>query len=85
MQLRSQLQSTKKGAVSISTYFAKMKAITDGMAMAGFLVNKNDFIMHLLRGIPFEYNPVIDFINSTPTSMEIEDVLVLLLSQEMRI
>lgn len=33
----------------------------------------------------YHLNPVIAFINSTPTSMEVEDVLALLLSQEMRI
>lgn len=49
--------------------------------MAGYMVSKDDFIMHLLQGLPFEYDAVIANINSHRLSLEVEEVLALLLSQ----
>lgn len=53
--------------------------------MAGSPMSNDDFVMHLLQGIPLEYDLVIANINSLPTSLGAEYALALLLSQEIRL
>lgn len=79
MEIKLQLQSTKKERIMVTAYYTKLKELVDGFSMDGQPVSKEDFIMHLLQGLSFEYDVVITNINSQFLSLEIEDVTVLLL------
>lgn len=56
-------------------YFNKMKVIVDNLTMFDSPVSNDDFILHLLQGIPMEYDSVIANVNCLPTSLDVEDVL----------
>lgn len=71
MQLKLRLQSTKKDSSSIN------------LALVGYLVSSDDFIMHLLHGILLEYHVFITDINSQHIPLDIEELHALLLSQSM--
>lgn len=51
MQLKSQFQTTRKWALSISAYFTRLKEMAYNLALASSLINKDDFIMYLLYGV----------------------------------
>lgn len=51
MPLKMQIQTQKKGSMSMTEYFVKMKRIADNLALAGKPVELNDFIMHILTGL----------------------------------
>ena len=80
-----QFQTTKKETLSISTYFCKMKELANSLILVGSFVFDEDFILQLLSGLPLEYDAIIASINSSSTTMTIEEVQSLLLNQEMRI
>ena len=47
--LRMQIQTVKKGPMSMADYFAKIKLIANTLALAGKPVELNDFVMHVLN------------------------------------
>lgn len=55
MPLKMQIQSTKKGSLSVSDYFNKMKKIADSLAIRGNAISSNELIMHLLTGLDDNY------------------------------
>ena len=80
MQLKIQFQTTKKDSLSVSSYFCKMKESVNELTMAAHNVSNNDFILQLLVGFPLEYDAIVGTINSSQTTMEMEDVQSFLLS-----
>ncbi|KAH7521754.1 hypothetical protein FEM48_Zijuj07G0066000 [Ziziphus jujuba var. spinosa] len=62
--LRTQLQSTKKGGLSINEYWLKMKIIADDLEAAGEFVHETDFAYYILGGLGPEFDPVSENINS---------------------
>lgn len=48
MPLMMQIQTTKRGSLSISDYFNNMKKISDALAFRGGAFSSNEFIMHIL-------------------------------------
>lgn len=55
MPRKMQIQSTKKGSLSVSDYFNKMKKIADSLAIRGNAISSNELIMHLLTGLDDNY------------------------------
>ena len=48
MPLMMQIQTIKRGSLSISDYFNNMKKISDALAIRGGAFLSNEFIMHIL-------------------------------------
>ena len=59
LPLKMQIQSTKKGSLSISDYFNKMKKIADSLAIGGNPITSNELIMHLLTGLDESYESLV--------------------------
>ena len=59
LQLRSQLSRMKKGDLSASAYYTKMKGLADEMAAAGKKLDDDDIIEYILNGLDAEYNPFV--------------------------
>ncbi|KAL6333768.1 hypothetical protein AAG906_028954 [Vitis piasezkii] len=59
MQLRLELQSTKKGSLSMIDYIMKVKGAADSLAAIGEPVSEQDQVMNLLGGLGSDYNAVI--------------------------
>lgn len=55
LQLKSKLQTLKKGSSSIDQYLHQAKDVTDSLAAAGHL-DDTDLIFHTLNGLPLEYD-----------------------------
>lgn len=59
IQLRTQLVNTKKGGLSATAYFAKMKGLADEMAAAGKRLDEDDLVSHILGGLDSDYSPYV--------------------------
>ena len=92
MPLKLQLQSTRKGNLSISDYVAKMEAIADALFLAGCNVSEDYLITSILMGLPSEYDVIVAMISNrlqncdqNPSEVTVQEVLAMALSQETRI
>lgn len=56
LKLRSQLSREKKGDLSASSYYSKMKGFADEMAAAGKKIDDDELIGFILNGLDSEYN-----------------------------
>ncbi|KAL5861880.1 hypothetical protein ACOSQ4_003176 [Xanthoceras sorbifolium] len=59
MHLRSQLQTLKKGAMSMTDFVVKMKGIVDSLMAAGQTITELDLVSYVLGGLGQEFDPVI--------------------------
>lgn len=67
MPLMIQIQTTKKGSLSISYYFSNMKKIEDSLAIGGNALSTNEFIMRILSGLDDSYESLV---TNVPTGIE---------------
>lgn len=82
-----QIQTTKKGEVSVSDYFNKMKKLADSLAVGGNPLSSNELIMHLLTGLDDSYESLV---TNILTRLEkehstVEEVYSMMLSHEIRL
>ncbi|KAH9685572.1 retrovirus-related pol polyprotein from transposon RE1 [Citrus sinensis] len=87
LPLKMQIQSTKKGSLSISDYFNKMKKIADSLAIGGNPITSNEFIMHLLTGLDENYESLVINILTRleKEKLTVEEVYSMMLSHETRL
>ncbi|KAG6735682.1 hypothetical protein POTOM_061670 [Populus tomentosa] len=85
MQLRLELQSTKKGSMTMIDYIMKVKAVVDNLATIGEPVSKQDQVMNLLGGLGSDYNVDVTVINIRDDTISIEAVHNMLLAFEHRL
>ncbi|XP_060970030.1 uncharacterized protein LOC133037187 [Cannabis sativa] len=85
LQLRFQLQSLKKGSLSIHDYILKMKNIADGLSAAGQLLSDDDLILYILGGLGHEYEAVVVNLTSRHDQVTLQEVQYMLQSQEIRL
>ncbi|KAM1043440.1 hypothetical protein ACFX2B_034293 [Malus domestica] len=55
-QMKSNLQTIKKGSDSISVYLQRIKEARDYLSAAGVFFQDEDIVILALNGLPFEYN-----------------------------
>lgn len=85
MQLRLQLQTTKKGSQSMVDYLQKMKTIADNLAVASQPLNEDDLILHILGGLGSDYDALVISVTSRTEPITLTDLNGLLLSHEYRL
>lgn len=67
LQLRTQLQSMRKGNFSISDYIMKIRVIMENnLAAIGLIVSDDDLLMCLLGGLDSEYNVAVAMLTARP-------------------
>ena len=59
VHMKMLLNNLKKGSMTITEYFSKLKAVSDELALAGSPVTNLDFITHLISGLGQPYYPVV--------------------------
>ena len=59
LQLRFQLQSIKKGFMTVNDYILKMKAIAENLSAAVQLISDEEPILYILGGVDQKYDPVV--------------------------
>ena len=84
LQLRSQLSRMKKGDLSASSYYTKMKGLADEMAAAGKKLDDDDIIEYILNGLDAEYNPFVSSM-TIKDNVSLSDLYAQLLSYEARL
>ncbi|KAL9421989.1 hypothetical protein AB3S75_034291 [Citrus x aurantiifolia] len=84
LHLRTQIQITKKGSLTIHDYYSKMKSMLNQLRAVGNNMTDDDFVMCVLAGLGPEYDSIVTSINSMPESPSISEVYGMLLSQENR-
>jgi hypothetical protein len=85
MPLRLELQSTKKGSLSMIDYIMKVKVDADNLAAIGEPVLEQDQVINLLGGLGSDYNAVVTAINIRDDKIYIEAVHSMLLAFEHRL
>ena len=82
MQLRLQIQTSKKGGSSMMEYLLKVKSIADNLAAIGEPVSEQDQILYLLGGLGAEYISFVIYVTSRPESLSLEEIHSMLLTYE---
>nr|CAD1839991.1 unnamed protein product [Ananas comosus var. bracteatus] len=82
-QLTTQLQTIKKGGMTITDYMNKIKAISDNLAAVGKSIHDDDLIHHIVHGLPPEYDPIRVSIRTNPSISTVEEVHAILASEEL--
>ncbi|KZV26181.1 hypothetical protein F511_06348 [Dorcoceras hygrometricum] len=85
MQYKLQLQTLKKGNLSMKDYLGKMKGYIDILAACGNSIPEDDQILHILGGVGPEYESVVVHVTSRVESLSLSEVGALLLAHEGRI
>jgi hypothetical protein len=85
MQLRAQLQATKKLDAPASAYFNRIKSLSDTLTSIGQPLRPEEFISFLLNGLDQDYDPFVDRVSASTVPMPVRDVYAQLLNTEQRI
>ncbi|TXG59466.1 hypothetical protein EZV62_014039 [Acer yangbiense] len=85
LQLRHEIQNTKKGTLTIGEFILKMKTISESLAAAGQPISEEELISQILGGIGFEYDAVVVTITARQGQISLEEVQFLLMSYESRL
>ncbi|GFQ00342.1 phosphoglucan phosphatase dsp4 amyloplastic [Phtheirospermum japonicum] len=84
MQYKIQLQTMKKGNLSMREYLNKVKVCCDNLAASGHKIEDFDQQLHALIGLGSEYDPVVVTITSNPEKWSLR-MLVLFMDNKERI
>ncbi|KAL5773611.1 hypothetical protein ACOSQ2_013535 [Xanthoceras sorbifolium] len=84
-QLKQQLQSIKKGTLSISEFMLKVQSIGDELLAAGQAVCDSDLILSVISGVGHEYDLVVVMISHQQKTMSLSDLQYVLMLREQRI
>ncbi|PON45747.1 hypothetical protein TorRG33x02_328130 [Trema orientale] len=85
LQLCYQLQSIKKGSLSIHDYILKTKSVADILSAAGQLISDENLILYILGGLSQDYDSVVVNSASRCDELSLQEVQFMLQSQEMRL
>ncbi|KAK8957728.1 hypothetical protein KSP39_PZI001284 [Platanthera zijinensis] len=85
LQLKTELQSMTKGALSMADYVQRVKSISQNLANAGKPIDEDDLVMWLLRGLGSEFDPIVAAINLSRDSPTVDEVTALLFDFELRL
>jgi hypothetical protein len=77
---RIALTTMKKGDMTMSEYFTKMKFLTDNMAAVGKPLDDEELIRNILTGIDEVYNPVVTVVAAQDEAIMVSNLYTQLLS-----
>lgn len=85
MQLSLQLQTQKKGDLSVDEYFLKMRGFADMLAAAGKVISDDELVLHILGGFGPEYEAVVVNLTHRPDNPTLQEVQFILQAYEVRL
>lgn len=77
IQLKTELQTLKKGTESIIDYIQKIKHISDCLAYVSCPVDDEDLMLYIVNCLPSEYGPFKTSICTWSSPITIEDFMFL--------
>ncbi|CAA0834944.1 Unknown protein [Striga hermonthica] len=84
MQFKLQLQTLRKGTMSMREFLSQVKACCDALGTAGEPVSEANHILHILGGLGAEYNAVVVAVTTRIEPYTLNEVYAMLLSLESR-
>lgn len=85
IQLRSQLQTTRKGATGMAEFLFRMKNIANNLSLASHLVSEDDLLLYIMSALGPEYDSVVINVTTRQNALSLEEIQFLILNQEQRI
>ncbi|GAA0151099.1 hypothetical protein LIER_09891 [Lithospermum erythrorhizon] len=82
--LKMQLQTTKKGKLSMADYIQKMRTISDNLSVSLTPASDTELVSHILSGLNPDYDSLIDSVYVGGSSISLEELTNLLLNHEAR-
>lgn len=83
MQLKRQLQITRRGVLSVTDYIEKMMSIADNLSLVSKHLDEDDLDTPILNGLGSKYDGTIDSIQSRENPISLVDLHGLLLSAKL--
>ncbi|KAM2991390.1 hypothetical protein FF2_005122 [Malus domestica] len=84
-QMKSELQTIKKGTDSINMYLQRIKEARDYLSAAGVYFEDDDIVILTLNGLPSEYNTIRYVIRRREYVISLKDLRSQLLAEEVMI
>ncbi|KAM2756431.1 hypothetical protein PS2_018299 [Malus domestica] len=81
-QLKSELQTIKKGNDSVTLYLQKIKEARDLLSAVGVFFYDDDIVILTLNGLPVEFNTIRSMIKGRETMISLKDLRSQLLAEE---
>jgi hypothetical protein len=82
LNLKIELHNLKKGSESISSYLQKVKNTRDKLVAVGTLIDNEELLHIILKGLPREYGPFCSAIRTRNELVTFEEIMVLLQTEE---
>ncbi|XP_070676292.1 uncharacterized protein [Malus domestica] len=84
-QMKSELQTIKKGNESITLYIQRIKEARDYLSASSVCFKYDDIAILTLNGLPFEFNTIRSVIRGHDTVIPLKDLRSQLLAEEVMI
>lgn len=85
MYLRRELQTIRKGSLTMADYFLKVKRLGDALAASGEPIRNSDLQQMLLSGLDSSYDAIVTTLTATLNEVPMDDFQAHLLAFEMRL
>jgi hypothetical protein len=72
--LRYALRNTKKGSMTMSQYFSKMKKFADELASAGKVLEDEEIVSYILNALDSTYTPLVSSVISRMDAISVNDL-----------
>ena len=82
LNLKIELHNLKKGTESVSLYLQKVKKTRDKLVVVGTLIDNEELLHIILKGLPREYSPFCSAIRTRNEPVSFEEIIVLLQTEE---
>jgi transposase InsO family protein len=82
LNLKIELHNLKKGTESVSSYLQKVKNTRDKLIAVGTLIDNEELLHIILKGLPREYGPFSSAIRTRNDPVSFEEIMVLLQTEE---
>ncbi|XP_020675574.1 uncharacterized protein LOC110094647 [Dendrobium catenatum] len=83
--LKNELHNVSMKNLSMSQYLIEIKKIVDQIASAGSTVDSEDVMIYILNWLPPSYQPFTASISTMQTSLTLDNLYVLLISEEIHL
>jgi hypothetical protein len=82
LNLKIELHNLKKGSESVSSYLQKIKNTRDKLIAVGTLIDNEELLHIILKGLPREFGPFCSAIRTRNEPVSFEEIMVLLQTEE---
>lgn len=83
VHLKMLFSNLRKGSLSMTEYFTKLKVVTDALALDGSPLRNIDFINHLITRLDQSYYPIVVYIETK--TMDLSKAYAMLSTHEARL